>query len=71
MNSAWSCIILIACVAMTIFYGWNFYLVCRNEAKIDAVRLIGFYLTAVFNAVSHVLVAIYFVEYHTYGNTIE
>ena len=56
---------------MTIFYGWNFYLVCRNEAKIDAVRLIGFYLTAVFNAVSHVLVAIYFVEYHTYGNTIE
>ena len=38
------------------------YLDCRKEAKIDAVRLIGYYIMAIVNAVAHALLAsfIYF-----------
>ena len=64
---AW--IMLIGSVGMTAFYGLNFFFVYRKEAKINAARLIGFYLTSLVNAIAHGIVAVFYVEYYVYGDT--
>ena len=66
-SSAVSCIVVIASVIMILFYGFNFYMVCCKEAKIDAVRLIGFNIIAIGNALAHAIMAYYFAEYSLYG----